>query len=155
MAYQTLVRPQLEYGSEVWSPYTKTLIDQIENVQRRAARWIKHDYSHTSSATDMLKSLNLRRLDLRRIDNRLSLMYKITNELVAIPIEGILTPLSRYSRHAHPWSYRLITATTDYYKYSYFPRTVTYWNALPPDIPSLPTIEQFKAAICCIEHKSP
>jgi hypothetical protein len=39
-AYQTLVRPQLEYGSEVWFPHTKTQIDQIENVQRRAARWI-------------------------------------------------------------------------------------------------------------------
>ena len=57
MAYQTLVRPQLEYGSEVWSPHTQLQIDQIESVQRRAARWIKQDYGQTSSVTDMLKSL--------------------------------------------------------------------------------------------------
>jgi hypothetical protein len=41
IAYQTLVRHQLEYGSEVWSPHTKIQIGQIENVQRRAARWME------------------------------------------------------------------------------------------------------------------
>ena len=154
-AYKTLVRPQLEYASEVWAPHTKSLVDQIEAVQRRSARWIKSDYGQTSSVTSMLNSLNLRQLDLRRIDSRLSLMYKITNNLVAIPIDEYLIPLSRPSRHSHPLSYRLITATTDYYKYSFFPRTVYHWNNLPPDIPSLPTIEQFSAAISSIEHVSP
>jgi len=52
VAYQTLVWPQLEYASEVWSPNTQTYIDQIEMVQRRAARWIKSDYRRTSSVTD-------------------------------------------------------------------------------------------------------
>jgi hypothetical protein len=41
IAYQTLVRSQLEYVTEVWSSHTKTQIGQIENVQRRAARWLK------------------------------------------------------------------------------------------------------------------
>ena len=37
-AYNTLVRPQLEYSSAVLDPYTKYKINQIEMVQRRAAR---------------------------------------------------------------------------------------------------------------------
>ena len=155
MAYQTLVRPQLEYSSEVWSPYTQTQIDQIEAVQRRAARWAMSDFGRTSSVTEMLYSLKWRRLDLRRIDSRLSLIYKITNELVAIPIEGYLIPLTRESRHYHPLSYRLITATTDYYKYSFFPRSIVQWNSLPPDIPFLPTLEQFNVAVSNIEHALP
>ena len=155
LAYQTLVRPQLEYGSEIWSPHTQHLIDQVEAVQRRAARWIKSDYFRTSSVTDMLHTLNLRRLDLRRIDNRLSLFYKAVNNMVEIPTDNILIPLTRRSRHNHPLSYRLISATTDYYKFSFFPRTIFHWNSLPPDIPSLTSVEQFNAAVSCIDHVSP
>ena len=132
-----------------------TQIDQVETVQRRAARWIKADYGRTSSVTDMLHSLNLRRLDLRRIDSRLSLFYKIHHSQVAIPINEYLIPMTRFVRYGHSLSYRLFTATTDYYKFSYFPRTVYHWNQLPPIVAHLPTLEQFNAAVRYIEHDSP
>ena len=38
-AYNTLVRPQLEYASARCDPHTKMRISQIEQVQRRAAGW--------------------------------------------------------------------------------------------------------------------
>ena len=39
-AYKTLVRPILEYGSTVWDPRCNGLIDELENVQKRAARFV-------------------------------------------------------------------------------------------------------------------
>ena len=33
-AYQTLVRPLVEYASTVWNPYMKTEINKIETVQK-------------------------------------------------------------------------------------------------------------------------
>jgi len=39
IAFNTVVRPVLEYASQVWSPYIKTLIDNVETVQRRAVQW--------------------------------------------------------------------------------------------------------------------
>jgi len=40
LAYQGLVRPQVEYGSVVWDPHTKNLTHQVEMVQRRSARFV-------------------------------------------------------------------------------------------------------------------
>ena len=43
-AYQTLVRPILEYASPAWDPFTQKDINQLEAVQRRAARFVMSDY---------------------------------------------------------------------------------------------------------------
>ena len=41
--YKTLMIPQLEYASSVWSPNTIQDIYKIESAQRRAARWATRD----------------------------------------------------------------------------------------------------------------
>ena len=38
--YKGLVRPILEYGSSVWDPHYEGLIDDLEKVQKRAARFV-------------------------------------------------------------------------------------------------------------------
>ena len=43
-AYKVLVRPQLEYCSTVWCPFTASNISKLIAVQSRAARWVKNKY---------------------------------------------------------------------------------------------------------------
>jgi len=62
-------------------------------------------------------------------------------QVIAIPISDFLIPLVRPSWHYHPLSYRLITAMTDYYKFS---RAVFHWNNLP-----------LETVACMIDHVSP
>ena len=40
-AYIALVRSTLEYGAPIWDPSSKTEVDKLEQVQRRAARLLK------------------------------------------------------------------------------------------------------------------
>ena len=55
-AYLSLVRPQLEYCSTVWSPYQQKLVHDIEMVQRRAARFVMNMYGR-ESVTALLEKL--------------------------------------------------------------------------------------------------
>jgi len=52
-AYKVLVRPQLEYCSTVFCPFTDSNISRLGAVQRRAARWVNYDYGQTSSVTEI------------------------------------------------------------------------------------------------------
>ena len=118
---------------------------------------LTHGYQHTSSVTQMIKDLHWRTLEQRPVDSRLTLMYKITYDLVAIhvPAADYQIPNTRQSRHNHQLAYRQIPTLKDYYKFTFFPRTIVHWNALPFYIPVLSTVAQFSHAVCQVVHVSP
>ena len=168
-AYKGLVRPVLEYGSSVWDLPCVVLQEELVSVQKRAARFVTGNYKYeTGSMNGILGRLkweslkkrrkdnwNWRTLEQRCIDSRLTVMYKITYDLVAIPAADYLIPNTRQSRHNHQLAYRQIPTLKDSYKFIFFPCTIVHWNALPFYIPVLPTVAQFSHAVCQVVHVSP
>ena len=45
-AYKGLVRPILEYGSLVLDPHYESLIDDLEKVQKHAAKFVTRNYTY-------------------------------------------------------------------------------------------------------------
>ena len=91
-AYQAIVRPSFEYASCLWDPHTHTAKQKLEAVQRRAARYVTRRYHNTSSVTNMLHHLEWQTLEQRRIATNLTMLYKITNNIVTVPTHTYLTP---------------------------------------------------------------
>ena len=78
-AYKGLVRPVLDYGSSVWDPRPPGVVlqEELESVQKRAARFLTGNYSYeTGSMTGILGQLKWESLKKRRKDDRLILLYK-------------------------------------------------------------------------------
>ena len=65
--YKTFVRPIVEYASSVWDPVgSKQLQYQLEQVQKKATRWIESNWDYKSSASNMVQNLGLNSLAVRR-----------------------------------------------------------------------------------------
>ena len=93
-AYISLVRPILEYCSTIWNPYHKDQIYKLEMVQQRAARYTTNRYHNTSSVSEMLDHLNWETLKSRRTKAQFTMMFRIVNSLVDVPLKQYLTPAS-------------------------------------------------------------
>ena len=133
-AYKGLIRPVLEYACTVWDPHQNYLKEQIENVQKRSARFITSNYDYSpNSMTKILNDLKLEPLSERRKQNKLILLFKGINNKARIPIEQLVKP-NRIPRSGHPLTFKSIYARTDNYKFSFIPDAVKLWNSLPPDI---------------------
>ena len=144
--YKALVRPIVEYASTVWDPHTATNIAKVEAVQRRAARFVYDDYKTTSSSSDMIARLQWSSLQQRRQDSKMTMMYRIQNNLVDIPYTNILRPTAPSTRgHAH----KLLVpyCRTDVMKASFFPSSIRLWNQLPACIVTAPTLDTFRARL--------
>ena len=118
VAYNSLLRPSLEYACSVWDPYTQANVDKLEKVQRRAARFILND-DYNSSVSGMFTKLHWDSLQARSQTHRLANFNKIHYGLVNMGAEfrmcnkehrGTLTP-QRMRHRAHV---RAITCTPFY-----------------------------------------
>lgn len=87
--YKSLVRPILEYGSVIWSPYQLNHIDLLQQIQRRFIRMLgpRLGYAYRDTpVSDVEHLLDIPPLHLRRHRSDLLMLYKIVNGLIDSPV---------------------------------------------------------------------
>ena len=113
--FKTLIRPQLEYASCMWSPWLKQDILELEKVQRRAAHFVYNNYWPTASVTEMISTLNWETLEKRREKARLCMLYKTINGLIKIPMDYYKSSTFTSTRSFHGQILQLPSCRTDIY----------------------------------------
>ena len=144
LAYNTYVRPTLEYASLVWDNNIKDQINRVECIQRRAARFVRADYCWDHSVTAMLNELRWPSLRERRAHAKMAFMWRIVNNSVAIPIEPPYLFPSLNSHRGHQFRFSQQHCRIQAYQHSFFPSSVRIWNSLPHAVVSAPSLDIFK-----------
>ena len=147
LAYTTYVRPTLEYASMVWDSGVKDQINRVERIQRRAARFVKADYHQTHSVDKMLSELQWSSLRERRAHAKVTFMWRIVNNLVAIPIQPPYLYPSSVPHRGHQHRFFQQHCRIQTYQHSFFPSTVRLWNTLPAAVVSAQSLDIFKARL--------
>ena len=128
--YCALVRPKLEYASSVWSPYTIKHRLLIENIQRRATKFIL-DCPDNMPYVDRLQKTNILPLNYRREISDLILLFKSKHHIIKMDINKYLCTYNPgyESRNYDQNNFHLIIKhNQEYYINSYFFRSAKLWN---------------------------
>lgn len=94
--YFSYVRSKLEYGAIIWNPLYKKYINQLENIQRRFAKFLAYKSDGTYPARGIEQSVLLNRFKLDALDQRrtyhgLQFLFKLTrNKIDSIELNAEL-----------------------------------------------------------------
>ena len=87
----------------------------------------------TGGMSGILEELKWETLQKRRKDNRLILLYKVLKDKASILTDDF-NPQIRRCRNQHSMAFQIPSASTNNYKFSFFPQTIMDWNDLPKSL---------------------
>ena len=150
VTYSLMVRAVLEYASTVWDPHQQGDIKILEQVQRRAARYVYNDYTSRTPGcvTAMVRDIGWESLQDRHSIAKLSLLYKMHHGLVDVDTSSYLPQGDRQTRGSR--GFFLERINSEVYYNSFFLRTIREWNNLPGDITAAASLEEFQASLTAI-----
>ena len=142
--YAAFVRPHLEYGQAIWSPFRMKYIRAIENVQIRATKLV--DGLGNTDYENRLKRLNLPTLAFRRKRGDMIEIYKHFKTYDKSTLSSSFMPRQRISRkhqfqlHIPPTNDGKLGIQTNFF----YNRVVKTWNDLPAIVVSADNTNTFK-----------
>jgi len=147
-SYKSLVRPQLEFASSVWAPWQQFLVNKIENIQHRAARFVVSNYNPFNSVTQHISNPNWKTFEDCHNKSWLCMFYKMTHNQAAIPYQ-LYIQCSTYLNlcHFNSMKFLPLSYNKNSYKKSFFPNTIPQWNCLSSETIDPPSLSIFKSLI--------
>jgi ribonucleases P/MRP protein subunit RPP40 len=148
--YKQYVRPHLEFSVPAWSPWLRSDIDKLENVQKKAVKMVSGLQSKEYTAR--CRELGIQTLEHRRLEQDLGLVYRymtgsgnLRSEILFEKFEeraGVRTRLAAGTNNL-----KVPPARTEIRRNSFAVWVITDWNNLPDHIKESNTCGKFKNAL--------
>ena len=137
-AFNTYVRPKVEFNTGVWNPYFKKDVVFLESVQRNFTQYafIRCNIPF-NSYDDRLCKLGIMSLEYHTLEFDLILIFKICHNLCNLQFSNYFEYRhSKYNLHQHDFTVQTIhNAKQDRFRH-FFNRIVSVWNYLLNDLVS-------------------
>ncbi|MCG8113685.1 MAG: reverse transcriptase family protein [Candidatus Thiodiazotropha taylori] len=144
--YIAFIRPLLEYADVIWDNCTQYEKTELEKIQLEAAR-IATGTTKLISLNNLYKEICWDTLEKRRHDHKLTLFYKMINNLAPAYLSSLVpqhvNAISRYNlRNSN--DLQTIRAKTSQYYNSFLPSSIREWNSLPSEAKQCTSRNTFK-----------
>ena len=147
LLYNSLMLPQFDYCSVVWSNRFQYHTTKLEKIQKRAARIIL-DKTYDTPSADLFKSLKWMTLDKRFEFSRVMMIYKCVHNLAPSYLQvHVVKPSDVHEHHTRlidSGNLRVPRFRSDCHKCSPIVSSVLEWNRLDHSIRSASSIYSFK-----------
>ena len=140
--YKSLVRPKLEYCVQVWCPYLKKDIDNIERVQHRATKLIG-EFAGLDYET-RLQRAGLITLEKRRHRGDLIQVFKMIKGFDNVDYKNFFQLVDNSKTRGHRYKIVKVRARLDIRNKFFSQRVVNSWNQLPAEVVEADSINSFK-----------
>ena len=143
LLYKSIVRPSLEYCSQVWHPILKRDQDKLEKVQRRATKSVQNisDLSYP----ERLSHLRLPTLTYRRHRADLIQVYKIVKGVDDIDPNSFFNFATENRTRGHEYKLKKQHVKTKKRQNAFSERVNTEWNNLSSETINSTSINSFKS----------
>ena len=144
--YLTFIRPLLEYGDVIWDNCTQYEKNELDKIQNEAAR-ITTGTTKLVSLDNLYKEVGWQTLHRRRQDHKITLFYKMFNQLTPVYLSSLIPQqVNAISHHnlRNSNDIHTIRSNTSLYHNSFLPSTLRQWNSLPLEVRQLNTLSSFK-----------
>ena len=143
--YKALVRPHLEYATQVWAPMYKKDSVTLENMQRRATRMVNS--LKGLPYEERLKKIGLPSLEYRRLRADVIEVYKIMNQIDRVSINKFFTIADETTTRRNSLKLYKKRSRLNVRANVFSNRVVNAWNALPNDVVLAPSLNSFKSRL--------